>query len=161
MRIDARRALMLQALNTRLAHNSLPNGPDFFRQRAVLRFRTLRMFFCSRGFSTAFFTPSEKFMMRGTRGVPSCCLGTSNSLVSASFSLNVGRDHLRVESLVVILRLAQTDISRLKLELYVFNAQDVSFENVREMALILSAVKGKKIFSVSQLVVQICGSWKG
>ncbi|KAI6174736.1 hypothetical protein M3Y99_02000600 [Aphelenchoides fujianensis] len=60
MKADVRRAAMIHSLSTRMPHNQPTPGPDFLRERAALRLRTLRTFFCCRSFSTVFFISSHK-----------------------------------------------------------------------------------------------------
>ncbi|KAI6227454.1 hypothetical protein M3Y99_01255800 [Aphelenchoides fujianensis] len=141
MRMDVRRALMFQALETNSGRNWPAPGPDFFRERAALRRRTLRMFFCARSFSTAFFRISEKSRMPIEGAIPIIGMGVSTMMSSESFKLTLNANHLRLESLLFLLRLGQTDISRLELAVCVANSSRISFDRLQKMAIILSAVK--------------------
>ncbi|KAI6220643.1 hypothetical protein M3Y99_01597700 [Aphelenchoides fujianensis] len=152
LRMDGRRSLTFQSLNTELSRNQLWSGPDFVRKRAILRFRTLRMFFCSRYFVTAFFTPSKQDRWLQERAFPFFypkvpCLG------SASFFLHLDEEHLRPESMGLLLRLGQRDIECLCLHI---DHCSRTFESLRRLTFLLSVVK-----SLSHLkAVKVVISWQ-
>lgn len=142
MRMDVRRVLMFQALETRYSYNRPSNGPNYLRERAALRLRTLCVFFCSPSFSIAFFRPSEKWRAGPKWDGPHLFFSGSPELISASFLLILHTDHMRMETMVLLLRLGQRDAYPLHCQLDTDNIS-VDFDGLREMIIILSAVKGE------------------
>ncbi|KAI6239266.1 hypothetical protein M3Y99_00601400 [Aphelenchoides fujianensis] len=128
---------MCLSLDTYLPHNKLSVGPDYLRECAVLRFRTLRMFFCSRSFVIAFFTPSknDRWAVGQRRPIFD---PTIPSLGSVSFSLHLKKQHLRAESMVLLLQLGQKNISCLRVHI---NECQETFECVRKTVFMLAAVQ--------------------
>lgn len=139
--MNGRRSLMFQTLNSSLAHNQLPVGPDYLRARAVLRSRTLRMFFCSRSFVTAFFTRSERDPRPAGRTLPMLSL-QPDWLSSASFHLMLCEEHLRLETLVFLMALGQKDISCLKV---VLEFTPATFASVRTIVFMLYVINGEQL----------------
>ncbi|KAI6221821.1 hypothetical protein M3Y99_01533600 [Aphelenchoides fujianensis] len=137
LRMDVRRSLMCLSLDTYLPHNKLSVGPDYLRECAVLRFRTLRMFFCSRSFVIAFFTPSknDRWAVGQRRPIFD---PTIPSLGSVSFSLHLKKQHLRAESMVLLMQLGQRDARCLRV--HIDECQE-TFECVRKTAFMLAALQ--------------------
>ncbi|KAI6217457.1 hypothetical protein M3Y99_01767700 [Aphelenchoides fujianensis] len=139
MKADVRRALMFHSLNTDLPHNEPSAGPDFLRERAALRLRTLRTFFCCRSFSTVFFTSSEK---QDERTIPQLKLDDEEMrLTSASNGprcLWLGPDNAHVDSEKRIWALGRTEVRGLDLFLC---SQSPTIDVFRHWAEVMSTLE--------------------
>ncbi|KAI6174758.1 hypothetical protein M3Y99_01997500 [Aphelenchoides fujianensis] len=140
MKVDVRRALMFHSLNTDLPHNEPSAGPDFLRERAALRLRTLRTFFCCRSFSTVFFTSSEK---QEKRTMPQLKLDDEEMrLTSASNGprcLWLGPNNAHFDSEKRIWALGRTEVRGLDL---FFCSQSPTIGVFRHWAKVMSTLEG-------------------